>query len=159
VPLAGSILGKKIISKTTEKLADAITDDVARLYAFVRAAAAGMMRYAIPKSRPVSYVIKICEEPNVELLARTDNPDELIRALAPETVQDTVATAMRLRDTLRAVRVQFLLTPEGRWVLNYLLTNTGGVIGRPASFIRQRRRLELMRGDTSLTGTVELDHE
>lgn len=136
-----AFLGKKLVEKISDRLAEAISNDVAKLYALFRTAVLTFARY--PWNRPACYVIQLSGEPFVEFVAKTSNPDSLINALTVEHCAAALDKALTLERILGATKVQFLLNDQGQWEFNFLLTLDGAVIGTEASY---RRRGTVLRG-------------
>lgn len=149
------LTGQKVVEKVADKLIDPVLDDVAKLYPLIKSAISGMLRYAIPKNRPITYVFLAPGQPTIEFVARTNNPDLVMSAVLQENIKESFSKAEELRQTVQAVKVQFLLNADGNWTFNYLLTNIGKVIGTPESYSRRARVLELMSSN-DVTGTGEV---
>lgn len=146
---------RKIVERVGDKLADRISDDVSRLYDLVREAVIGFAQHAIPKNRPITYVLIVPTEPRVELVAKTNDPRLLIAALVQGKVAKLLVRAEELQRLAGATSVQFLLGKNGEWSLNYLLTRDGAVVGTPASFDRRARCLRLLaEGALSMDGSM-----
>ena len=72
---------------------------------------------------------------------RPSRPEIIGESLAKEKLEPLFAKAEELLTTLRAERVQFILSMDGRWNLNYLLTKDGKVIGTVQNFQKRTRHL------------------
>jgi hypothetical protein len=140
------LLGRKV----TDKLADEIGSDLASFYTLVKTTLRTYAAYARPRSRPKTYVFRIPGHPHVEFVARSARPATVMRAIVVDNLTAPLAQAKELAAGLQADKVQFLLNSSGEWELNYLLTQTGAVIGSPASFAaRNVLLLNMQLGETS----------
>jgi len=147
------LVGRKVFSKAQDKLADLVADDITKLYQLVRTSATAMARYTIPKNRPITYILVAPGDPAVEFVARTTDPEIVIAAMREKPLRDALARSQFLQTSLHATRVQYLLHESGNWKLNYLLTDTGEIIGTEASFERRARRIKLMGIEQEDTNT------
>ena len=142
--LVAYLFGKKVIEKAGDKIIEQVVDDLSQLYSFVKTAAKGMAKYAIPKNSPITYIFNIPGDMILELVARTTDADLLVTALLEDKLKQVIKKAEELRNSFRATNIQFLLNPEGEWEFNYLLTEKGEVVGTPQSHSRRARRIQLM---------------
>ena len=138
------LAGKKLIEKIGDKIADKVTDDIAKFYDLVKSTTINMLKYAIPKNRPITYVFDAPGSPQIQFVAVTNDSKLLESAIKEEKLMEKLKYADELSSTLGATKIQFLLNHGGDWEFNYLLTNTGGVIGTPKSFGKQARRIEIL---------------
>lgn len=129
-----------VAKKLAETIADIASDELRNLYSFIRATVVHYSSYALPRNRPRTYVIVIPGTPIVELFARSNDPELVIRALLRTPRQELLMQAKDLYETYSAERIQFMLSENGDWEFNYLLTSNGATIGTEKSF---RRRDEI----------------
>jgi len=80
----------------------------------------------------------------MEFIARSSNAQHVIAAMVLDRLQEALSSAGDLRETLRAEKIQYLLSDNGEWEFNYLLTDNGAVIGTEKSFDRRTTRIELL---------------
>lgn len=142
ITLSQTICSYLLTRKVGEKLIGQVGDDIAKVYAFIRSTLMTYVRYAQPRNRPHTYVFDIPGKPQIELVARTSDVDLLMSSLELDRLVELVERATEYRDTLGAEKVQFLFSTQGNWGFNYLLTDTGAVIGTPASFARRARVIQ-----------------
>lgn len=127
-----------IASKIPEKIGEAIGEDIAKFYKLLRVSVVNMVKKAIPKLRPITFIMEIHdEEIFIELLVVSNNPDEVINSFSPEkltTIKTKIETSKNMFD---AEKIQFTLNESKDWVLNYMLTKDGSVIGTKKAFDRR----------------------
>ncbi|HEY3296659.1 MAG TPA: hypothetical protein VGL38_14605 [bacterium] len=142
--LALNKVSKLIVDHVGQKLADRAADDLAKFYDLVKIACLNLAKHAIPKNRPITYVLDVPGVPEVQFVATTSDPVPFLDAIYVPRLHECMSRASELARWLGAVKVQFLLSSDGKWDLNYLLTKDGAVVGTPASFERQVRKLEML---------------
>jgi hypothetical protein len=124
-----------IASKIPEKIGEAIGEDIAKFYKLLRVSVVNMVKKAIPKLRPITFIMEIHdEEVFIELLIVSNNPDEVINSFSPEklkTIKTKIETSKNMFD---AEKIQFTLNEYKDWELNYMLTKDGSVIGTKKAF-------------------------
>ncbi|WP_338869254.1 hypothetical protein WBJ53_19655 [Spirosoma sp. SC4-14] len=124
----------KFSEKLGEKFGELSSNDISKFYKFVSVTARKTAAVVIPKLRPVTYVIQILGEINIELVIVTRNPDDVAKAIQKDSlrsVSDKIKSLMKLAD---AQKIQFLFNEKGEWEFNYMLTGNGEVIGTPKAF-------------------------
>jgi len=89
---------------------------------------------AIPKNRPITYVLQIQGEPNLEFIACTRDSHAVILAMANRDLSDLRPEIDTLRENFNAEMIQFRMRDDGSWRFNYLLTKDGKVIGTKEAF-------------------------
>ncbi|WP_242302729.1 hypothetical protein [Bacillus cereus group sp. BfR-BA-01361] len=136
-----STFGKKVVEKLSDKVID---DGVPKANEVIKKAVSSMARYCIPKNRPITYVFLIPGTFDIKLVVRTNEPNKAVAAILQENLVEVLEKAKELHETLDANEIQFLLSEEGEWEFNFLLTNTGAVIGTPESYHKREKRIQLM---------------
>lgn len=129
-----------VAKKIAETIGDIASDELRNLYSFIRATVVRFSSYALPRNRPRTYVVVIPGTPIIELLARSNDANLVIRALLRTPRRELMKQAKDLYETYRAERIQFMLSENGDWEFNYLLTSNGATIGTETCF---RRRDEI----------------
>lgn len=89
---------------------------------------------AIPKNRPVTYVLQTRGTPNLEFIARTRDAHAVISAMADSDLSDLNPKIDALRKRFDAEMIQFKMHDDGTWRFNYLLTKDGKVVGTKTAF-------------------------
>ncbi|MFO0969127.1 MAG: hypothetical protein U0793_26530 [Gemmataceae bacterium] len=141
-PLAVSV-GRQLSDLVGRELAE----DVSGLYKLIKKAVKRLAAYAIPRNRPKTYIFEIGGvDPLLELIARGNDPDLIIRALMdnPQQISDLMERAKEMQAAFGADRVQFLLADEGVWRFNFLTTREGKVIGTKQSYARRAEVLKVV---------------
>lgn len=151
------LLAKPIVEKTAEKVAELAAEEIESFYSFMKSAIYSAAKYMHPRNRPITYMFVVSEDPSIELVARTADPDLILSAMLLERLEEAVSDAMELHRKLDAARIQLLLNEQGEWEFNYLLTSTGAVIGTEKAYSRRIRRVELLTQAerTSLDGSKD----
>lgn len=130
-------LADKFIEKTSDKLAEEVSEDVAKFYAFAKEAVLGMIKNAKPKNRPIAYIFRLPANPIIDFIAKTNDANLVTEAIKLEKIKATLESKEAVLKQLKPLKVQFLLDDKGDWQLNYLLTKDGKVIGTKESFQRR----------------------
>ncbi|MGB8509564.1 MAG: TIR domain-containing protein [Pyrinomonadaceae bacterium] len=138
------LITKNVLSKVGDKVLELAAEDIAKFYTFSKAVIGSAMRYARPKGRPITYVFVARGNPTLEFIARSSNADLVISAISLEKLEAALSEANFYYSALGAVKIQYLLSSEGKWEFNYLLTGTGAVIGTEKSLSRRAERFELL---------------
>lgn len=144
---AAGIVGKRLVETAARVLEEKLRQDLATLYDLVKAAILGFAARAIPKNRPITYVLALPGKPCIELVAVTRSAELLLTALSPQRLAEVNECALNLHSSLPASTIQFLLDDHGAWRFNYLLCTNGDVVGTDAARKRQQRRLHLLRAE------------
>ena len=135
-----------VLSDTVKKVSDSISTKIAqdsgKLYDLIRNSMKEMILRINQKNRPINYVIKFPSESEIELFARTRNPEILINALKDKKVRKLRSGIDEIRSHTDFEKIQFILTDKGKWTFNYLLTSKGEAIGRRVTFKKRDRVLE-----------------
>ncbi|SDJ84831.1 hypothetical protein SAMN05421823_101249 [Catalinimonas alkaloidigena] len=145
----------KTVNKISDQLSDKFAEDTIKLYDFIRQSVKELLVKAIPKNRPISYVIKISGNPEVELFASIKEPDLLMKALEFDELTNLKHKITEIKNKIVFEKIQFVLTKTGKWEFNFLLTNKGEAVGRKSSFRKRDRMLELVIDKT----TPRLPHD
>ncbi|MEJ4089233.1 hypothetical protein [Galbibacter orientalis] len=123
-----------IKSKVTEKLGDAIGEDLAKFYKLISKLAVETIKKAKPSNRPKNFVISYPNtECNIELVITTHKADKVLNSLTTEKLK-IVADKLEQLKNFDAEKIQFAFNDNDIWEFNYLLTKTGAVIGTIKSF-------------------------
>ncbi|MCJ0931825.1 hypothetical protein MST22_11735 [Virgibacillus halodenitrificans] len=139
------VMGSAIGNKIFEKLTDRVADDVSTTtYEVIKKAVTSIANYAIPKSRPITYIFLIPGEINIELAIRTNNPKLAINAISQDKINDVLEKVESYLDILDISKIQFLYDTEEEWQFNFLLTKKGEVIGAPISHKKRAKKIELL---------------
>ena len=154
-----TLLAAKTLYKAADKIAEDVSTDLARLYSVLRAAAIGLARFSIRGRRRVTYVFTVPGDPTIEFVARTDSADLLLAAIAADELRSSIARAEEMSRVLRAAKIQFLLDDDSVWRFNYLLTETGGVVGTHERMLSKARRFDLETLPGRSIGANVLDYE
>lgn len=126
---------EKTAHKASEKLAEVISDDVVKVYDNLKKIIVYIGKKIIaPKE--TTYVLTEAEQ-DIELVIITSNPEDVLNAI--EIASDGYISSQTekyrryLGDTLN--KIQFLYCAETKkWEVNYMLTNTGQVIGSERNY-------------------------
>lgn len=128
---------KKTVEKTAEKLAEKISDDIAKGYDNLKKIIVYIGR-RIVGSKETTYVLT---EPgqDVELVIITSNPEDVLNAIEIASNGYIASQSEKYRRYLNGTlkKIQFLYNVENKkWEVNYMVTNTGEVIGSEQSYER-----------------------
>jgi hypothetical protein len=126
------------LRKIPEKLGEAIGDDLAKFYRLVTNTIKKSISELLPKNQPVHFIVEIpVDKSLVELIVTTRNPDVAIKAYDKKVISKLQRNIEIAIESFNAEKIQFLLSEENNWELNYLLTKDGKVIGTKKSFKRR----------------------
>jgi len=142
-PIVYYLLGKKMLDTVGDRVGELAADEIERFYSFIKSLASRSKDYLIPKNRPITYLFPLGEDPQIEIVLRTNNPDTLEAATQIERLEEVVQRAQSLDSRFDTTKIQFLYEDKtDTWRLNYMLTETGNVIGTEKSFDRRIKRIE-----------------
>ncbi|MBB6372117.1 hypothetical protein [Chryseobacterium shigense] len=126
-----------IKSKVTEKLGEAVGEDLVKFYKLISTLAIETIKKAKPSNRPKNFVISYPNtECNIELVITTHKADKVLNSLTTEKLK-LVADKIEQLKNFDAEKIQFTFNDYDNWEFNYLLTKTGAVIGTIKSFNRR----------------------
>ena len=138
----GYKLAKKILKKTTNKLANKVSDDLAGTYDLIKKGVAKMIKRANPKDRPITYIFYFFSPIQIELIAIDKTPDEIVNSLKTDTLKKLEKKLDELTYKFDTEKIQFELNDQNKWELNYLLTVNGESIGTKKSISKRTVALE-----------------
>lgn len=138
------LVARNVLNKVGDKVLELAADDAAKFYEFVKASVVSAVKYARPKGRPVTYVFVARGNLTLEFIARSSDADLVISAVSLERLEAALSQARFYFESLGAVKIQYLLNSDGKWEFNYLLTDTGAVIGTEKSLRSRAKRFELL---------------
>lgn len=130
-------------ARMSKAAADAIEPRLKRFFDVVIETVSKTVKTAIPLLRPITYIVKVNGDTNVDFVVRSRDPNIVIRAFAGDFSEVSKQVAA-LRVRFGAEMIQFLLDEKGQWKFNYLLTRDGKVIGSKMSYDRQALLLQEM---------------
>lgn len=152
-------LGKQTLNKTTDKLADAISDDLMKCYTSIKAAISQIAK----KIKSQGQTAYIFTEPNqpAELVVKARKGDTVLMALDLLKEYDIFHKIQQFNDYTNGnlKKIQFVYDEaEGKWEMSYLTTITGQVIGTEKNYKRTvqmyRSVLESPTAGFSIGGTA-----
>ncbi|MEM6641829.1 MAG: hypothetical protein AAF616_02520 [Bacteroidota bacterium] len=131
-------LAKKILEKTTNKLADKVSDDLAGNYDLIKRGVTKMIKRASPKNRRITYIFEFPAPIQIELIAIDKTPEEIVDSLKKDTLEKLEKKLDELTYKFAAEKIQFELNHKNKWELNYLLTVSGESIGTKKSISKRK---------------------
>lgn len=138
------LIAKNVLDKAGDQIIELALQEIAKFYSFVRSAVITALKYAKPKNRPITYIFELPGKPFIEFVARSNDSNAVLSALIEKNMITALDRAKQLTPMFQAEKIQFLLDEKGQWEFNYLLSETGAVIGTERSFLRRDRRVQLM---------------
>ena len=120
--------------RVAKAAADTLEPELKHFFQVLIVAIKRMATNAIPKIRPVTYVLQVHGKPNLEFVARTRDAHAVITAMADRDLSELRPQIDTLREQFKAEMIQFKMHDDGKWCFNYLLTMDGKVIGTKESF-------------------------
>lgn len=151
------LIARNVLNKSSDKVLELASEDIAKFYTFVKSVLSTAVKYSRPKNRPITYVFVARGKPTLEFITRSANADVVISAVTVEKLEAALSQAKFYYSVLGAAKIQYLLNGDGEWRFNYLLTNTGGVIGTEESLARRAKRFELLVSQVSAMNGTEVD--
>lgn len=142
--IAAYLLTKKVIDLVGDRVFNNLLDEVDRFYAFIRELIVKYSKLVIPKNRPQTYVFKMRDECNIELVIVTTSPDEVIESIKKEKLKSINDNLIDLRQHFTPRKIQFVYD-NGNWIFNYLCTDKGEVIGTEKSYNKRIKAFELFK--------------
>lgn len=124
-----------ISSKITEKIGESVGEDIAKFYKLLRTSVIGMVKKAIPKLRPITFIIEVHNDDLlVELLIVSNKPDEVVNAFSSENLKSIREKIETSKTLFNAEKIQFFQNEDKNWELNYILCKDGSTIGTKKAF-------------------------
>ena len=134
-------------------VSDIAKEETKNLYTVIRTAILKYASYARPKNRPTTYVLQVPGTPNIEFVARSSDTNDVITAFTNASFSAVYPQLETLRSTFHPEFVQFILSDDGKWHFNYLLTHDGSTIGIKQAYDRRAILLN------EITEAPELDSD
>ncbi len=132
------LLLKPFVEKIAEKLAEDTYDETKkRLKQFSNYVAKVVKltrEKALPKKRKLVTIFELHGTPHIELFARTDDPSLISKGLTEKNLCLVRDEVERLSQFVEIGKIQFVLSENGKWKFNYLLTVKGEAIGKKSIF-------------------------
>ena len=138
-----AILGKQTLSKTMDKLSDAISDDLLKCYTSIKKAIGWIAKKMISCGQ-TAYIFTEPNQP-IELVVKARKGETVLIALNSLKEYNVFNTVQRFNDFTdgNLNKIQFVYDEtEGKWEMSYLTTVTGQVIGTEKSY---RRTVQMYR--------------
>jgi len=132
-------IGKAFINKIVEDLGE----DFFQQYLKLKNLIIRSVNEFGSNDKPVIMVIQIpSENLEIELAHKVQlkNIDEYVNSLQPEILKEVSQKALYYEELFEAEKIQFVLDDENKWVLNYLLSSEGKVVGKP-KFFNERNKV------------------
>ena len=123
-------------ARMSKAAADAIEPRLKRFFDVVIETVSKTAKTAIPILRPITYIVKVNGDTNVDFVVRSRDPNVVISAFAGD-FSEVSRQVSALKNRFGAEMIQFLLDEKKQWRFNYLLTRDGKVIGSKMSYDRQ----------------------
>jgi hypothetical protein len=128
------IASKKIIEKITEDLYGEGKKQLKTFKDYVSRTLRLFRKNSIPKDRPVNIIFEIHTRPFIELIAKTDNFDQVEKGLRGKSLFRVRNSVSTFQGHFAIDRIQFKLNKKGDWEFNYLITKSGEAIGIKETF-------------------------
>lgn len=138
------LIAKKLLDTAGKKLVDDVSNDFANIYTTIRNLGIKYARYCVPKNRPITYIIVIPGTTAIEFVVRTSNPEEISQAIDTVKFSAAIEEAELLHNSFDAQKIQFLLKENGNWGFNYLLTNSGKVVGTEEAINGREKAVKIL---------------
>lgn len=121
-------------SKVTEKLGEAIGDDLAKFYKLISKLAVETIKKTKPSNRPKNFVISYPNtDCNIELVITTNKADDVLNSLSKEKLV-VIADKVEQLKNFNPEKMMFVYNENETWEFYYLLSPNGSVIGTIKSF-------------------------
>lgn len=127
-------IGKELLPKITGKISEDIAEDISKLYKLFKSTIIKTAKSVIPKNRPITYLVRINGDINIELIVISPKPNDLAIAITKEKLKSVVSQIESFNGLFGIDKIQFILNEEGEWVFNYALTSKGEALGIEKAF-------------------------
>lgn len=134
--------------KVTEKITEQVADDIVKIYELIKKIVLETIKRCKQENRPVTYIVREKNSYLLELLVVTEKPDILFEALLEEKMHHIEMEIEKFLDTfdVKIAKIQCIYDVEKqKWVVNYVSTNDGKVIGSEKCYkktVELAKRLE-----------------
>lgn len=152
--IVGVLLTKKVIDSVGDRVLNKLLDEVDRFYALTREFIVKYSKLVIPKNRPQTYVFKMRDDCNIELVVVTTSPDEVMESIEKEKLKSINDKLNDLRQHFTPSKIQFIYD-NGNWNFNYLCTYKGEVIGTEKSY---KRRVNVYQLFNEKQGKIDISY-
>ncbi len=138
------------LKKIGEKIAEDVASDVydyskKKLLSFtenVRKVLTITRQNTSPLNKPLEIIFEIQGEPYVELHAKSDNAENIVKAISPSQMSKVHKRIMELIENVEIAEIHFNLNEKGRWIYTYLITKDGTLIGTKSIFKKRDKLIK-----------------
>lgn len=137
--------------KFGEKMGEELPSKIKDFYKFLKVISTKIASVAIPSLRPITYIILIPGQLNIELIIKTSNPDDVTIALQKDILKGVSEKINSLMKITSVDKIQFIYDENKAWKFNYLLSSNDEVIGTYKAYDNRAKFIQSMASGNLLT--------
>lgn len=130
--------------ETGKEAGKGVASEGKKLYSFIKTTVKEAAQRCNPKKRPLFVVFEIQDKPHIELVIKTRDAEEVVKALSTRKLNPVITKTEEISKRVEIAKIQYVFTAKGKWEFNYLLTTDGSTIGTKESFKKRDRKLLLI---------------
>lgn len=140
-----TLVAYKVFETFGKRVKEDLNNDLINIYSKIRNAMINYAKCCIPRNKPVTYLLVLPGSPSQEFVIKTTELDVAIKAISAEKISEALTEAERFIASFNTQKIQFVFNNEGeQWKFNYLLTDTGEVLGSKDAIKNREKAIELM---------------
>ncbi|MGI1805989.1 hypothetical protein ACRPK8_09665 [Exiguobacterium sp. TDN 0502] len=140
-----TLIAYKFLNTFGKKVKEDLNNDLINLYSKIRNAMINYAKHCIPKNRPVTYLLVLPGVPSQEFVIKSLKPCVAIQAVSPEKISEALSESELFTSNFDTQKIQFIFCDDKQqWKFNYLVTNSGEVIGSKDAVQNREKAIKLM---------------
>ncbi len=144
-------LAGKITKNVLDRIASDLSNTIIKYYDLSKRLIVEWIKKSKPTGEPKRIVFIMKGNPTIEMVATTNDVDMIICALSSNNLKEIIRRVSDIEKSLNIDKIQFILSDNGEWEFNYILTKKGSVIGTREAISRRDEIIKLVQ-DGELTG-------
>jgi hypothetical protein len=104
---------------------------------------------SIPKNKSLKTVFQVHGKPHIELIASDNTGENIAKGISFKNMSQMYETVKDFEKLCDVVKIQFTLSPKGKWIFSYLYTSAGETIGTKTVFKKRDRLVQRLKIDTN----------
>jgi len=140
-----ALVAYKVLNTFGKRVKEDLNNDLINIYSKIRNAMINYVKYCIPKNRPVTYLLVLPGSPSQEFVIKSTDPNVAVNAISAEEISKALSESDKFIMNFDVEKIQFIFSnEEERWKFNYLLTDTGEVVGSKEAIKNREKAVEMI---------------